>query len=535
MKKNLVAFVLLPLVAVLASCGNTYSVAVTSSAASSEVAASSEAASSEAVSSEQTTSKTSINQGGHASDAVKNYDLKNQMSEPVSITLWSTTGKAYQTQLNKYIEDFKQIEPNVTITSTIVSGSYSTLESNTIAGFSTANYPDMVQCYPDHVVEYLDYGKAVDLDTYLNDSTIGLTEEDKADYLETFMKEGQEYPVSGTYSVPWDKSTEFMYYNQDVLLGLNLSAVDPAINNGEPLTQAYLEDLTWEELFGHLCPALKKYNETVKPILATGDAKKAGQTIFTYDSDDNLFITLAEQYGYDYTKLDMTTGKGEILFNNANMKSLLKTFSKAKADGYIQTKGSNNAYTSDLFTTNNALFTVSSSAGANYNFVDTNPMNVGVARIPHAEGKGHIAINQGPSLAVLDHGDANRAKASYLFWRFMTSKENALAWALNTDYMGVRHSVYVNDEYLDAGDVTLAGEKTYDRLKALNISYIGKSQNTENFYELFTSPVFKGSSAARSQASSLMTWALNEDPAKYDSEVDAKFENAVNEVNKAMA
>ena len=43
--------------------------------------------------------------------------------------------------------------------------------------------------------------------------------------------------------------------------------------------------------------------------------------------------------------------------------------------------------------------------------------------------------------------------------------------------------------------------------------------------KMFVSPAFKGSSTARTQSGSLMTWALTS--ANYDAEVDKKFEDAV--------
>ena len=49
------------------------------------------------------------------------------------------------------------------------------------------------------------------------------------------------------------------------LLGLDLSDIDASINNGKPLDAAYLDDLSWETLFGNLCPAIKAYND-VLPI-----------------------------------------------------------------------------------------------------------------------------------------------------------------------------------------------------------------------------------------------------------------------------
>ena len=156
------------------------------------------------------------------------------------------------------------------------------------------------------------------------------------------------------------------------------------VNEGRALGQDYFDNLTWEELFNNFCPAIVAYNDSLaadKKILKTDQAY---HSVFAYDSDDNLFITLAEQYGYAYTSINQTTGKGSADFNNDNMKALLKTFHDAANNGYIISKGSAaNNYTNTYFTKQNTLFSVGSTGGVKYQFDATNAMDVGVARIPH--------------------------------------------------------------------------------------------------------------------------------------------------------
>ena len=86
-------------------------------------------------------------------------------------------------------------------------------------------------------------------------------------------------------------------------------------------------------------------------------------------------------------------------------------------------------------------------------------MNVGVARIPHAEGRDPKVILQGPSLTVLDHNDEARIRGSWLLWKTMTDAENSLDWAINSGYMGIRSSNYENEDYKDASHVKNKEEK----------------------------------------------------------------------------
>ncbi len=458
------------------------------------------------------------------------------IKEKTEITLWSITGKNNQAQLQSYIDKFMKAEPNVTVNNVIQTGmSYNELKEAVIKGFSANNYPDMVQCYADHVAEYIKYGKAVNLDSYIDNAEYGWTAEDKADIYQSFITEGQEYATAGTYSVPYCKSTEAMYYNADILIGLDLSKYDSSINGGKKLSAAYLDDLTWEELFEHLCPAIVAYNDSLpdnKKILKNDQDYSA---VFAYDSDDNLFITLAKQYGINYTSVDTTTGKGKFNFgegeDKTKMETLLKKFAEYAKKGYIISKGSaGNNYTNTYFTKQNTLFSVGSTGGYKYQFDSTNPMNVGVAKIPHAEGKSQYTINQGPSLSILDHSDANKKLASWLLYKTITDEECSLDWALNSGYMGIRKSNTSNDEYKDASDYESKDAKTIDRLSAYNMTYSGRSDVLNSLY---VSPAFVGSSTARTQVGAIITKVLTKTN-DAEKDIDSWFEDAYNQCLLAL-
>lgn len=430
-------------------------------------------------------------------------DEKGVLLKNTKITLWSIVGTNNQPFLNAYIEAFKQVQPNIEVESTIISGSYNDLKDATVKGFTGNNYPDLVQCYPDHVAEYINYDKAVELEKYMYNNKVGWTDDEYKDLLTDYLDEGREYLVEGTYSVPWCKSTEQMFYNEDVLIGMDLSKYDKTINGGKPLTAAYLSNLTWDELFDKLCPAIQAHDDSVsedqKYVKTTG----AYHSIFAYDSDDNLFITLAKQYGYGYTSVNKDTGKASIDFDNEGLKKVLKRFNDAAKKGYIMSKGSaGGSYTNEFFNVQGTLFSVGSTGGVKYQFSAANPMNVGVARIPQANPDKAYTINQGPSIAMLKHNDANRELASWLFYKFISNEENALDWSLGTGYSPIRKSSIESEAYATAADYKAAPDKSLDRVMAYSKAKIN------DVGTLFVSPAFKGSSTARTQAGGLMTKAL---------------------------
>ena len=476
--------------------------------------------------------------------------------EKTTIDLWTIVGQKNQTQLNDYIEKFKKVEPNVTINNVKQSvNGYNALATMASDGFATNNYPDLIQAYPDAVSDFMYYKKAVKLDKYMDDHqehsgaelagdyknskydkkqtyTIGWTEEEKKDIVPEYLAEGQKYIIDGTYSVPFSKSTEAMFYNK-VLIGLTI----PGINNGNALTEEYFNTLTWEELFDNFCPKFIEYNNKLSDKEKILKSDQAYHAVFAYDSDDNLFITLGEQYGIEYTAMDKTSGKGKALFNNDKYKALLKKWSGYAEKGYIISKGSaGNNYTNEYFTKSNTLFSVGSTGGVGYQFDEKNPMDVYVARVPQPAGAVNktedtqklAIINQGPSLCILDHGDENRKLASWLFYKFMTNEENALDWAINSGYNGIRTSVLNSDEYKEAADEKQYNLKTLDRLMARNASYVPTVSDI-----LFTSPTFKGSAECRNQAKGLMTYALST-KGLTDENLAKKFNEAIAVCNQQI-
>ena len=438
------------------------------------------------------------------------------IKEKTTINFLSMSDSGYHDELTKMITSFEEKEPNVRVNlyNPLGSGNYNMLEKYVVAGFFKEDYPDLVQCYPDNVIKYIGQDKAVNVDPLINNKEYGLSDEEKEDYIASFIEEGKRYQKEGTYSLPFCKSTELLYYNADVLIGLNLSSVNPSLNEGRPLDATYLDNLTWEELFDELCPAIKAYNDaqdSSHKIYVDSDTS----AIFTYDSDENFFITLANQYQYGYTSID-STSKGKIDFNNENMKNLMKTLKAAKDNKYLLTRGSNKGnYVSYTFTDKKALFTISSTAGLSYNYNKNNPFKIGVARIPHAKNHDYSAINQGPSLCILDHNDENRATASFLLWKHFTNETNSSSWALKTGYMGVRKSSYKTEEYIAAKSVT----DSSDLLKLATANNLNKISEVRD--DTFNTPVFRGSSNVRTNVGLLIKDCLNSE--NLDEEIDELF------------
>ena len=456
---------------------------------------------------------------------VSSYFIHENTEILVQTTFNDTFGQIFKDA----IAAVQKKEPHLTVKYDKYSGSYSDLKDEVIKGVPAGNYADVVAAYPDSVADFITANVQLKMDKYMDNADYGWTAEEKADFYEAYLEEGTNYSIRGTYSLPIAKSTEAMYYDSDKIIGLNLASIDPTINGGHAINEEYLNSLTWDELFNKFAPALLQYRET----LPSDAAKKAfldkdtytDWAVVGYDSDDNLFITLAEQYGYGYTSMDPVTGNGVIDFVNDGMKGLMKQFNEAYKNKYFTTKGIIGTNVNNRSNVDSILFSIGSTGGVNYQFSKDNPKNVGIAKIPQAAGKDIKLIQQGPSLAFLKHtGDdsSNRGLGAWLFYKELTSIRSSIAWATVTGYSPIRKSVAESDEFLEFCNADNFSPKTGDRLKALNAAY-----QEETMEYLFTSPVFKGSSEARVQVGGLVTKAIGAEDLT-DATLDELFNTAKN-------
>ena len=444
-------------------------------------------------------------------------------SSSKTISMWATFNTTYQAIIEKAIRKYEETYPGYKVEYTKYSGSYSDLSSACVKGFSANNYPDMAVVYPDSVADFLMAGRAQDMKPYMTNKEYGWTQEDIDDIPSGYLAESESYFVEGAYSLPLCKSTEAMYYNRNII-GVDLSLYDEEINNGQPLTDAYINNLTWEEFFDHLAPALIEYNSANNnALIDTNGSYKDQWAVLGYDSDDNLFITLAEQYGYGYTSINKATGVGSVDFVNPEMKGLMKKLNQAYKDRLIATQGTIGTYSNYLSTTGQMLFAIGSTGGVSYQFSDTSHYDVGVARIPHAAGKEYKVINQGPSMAFLKSvTDAEaHAEQCWKFYKILTSVEIATEWSLNTGYSPIRLSVTDTDEYLDYANENKWDLNTVNRLTARNATYVGTILDN-----LYSSPVFYGSSKARNAVKGLVADCMRS--TNIDGEIDQLFQNAYN-------
>ena len=425
-------------------------------------------------------------------------------NETVDITFTHTMGAKLQEVLNTYIEEFNEIYPNINIIHQSAGG-WSDINGQINTEIAGGTQPNIAYCYPDHVAMYNIAKSVVTLDNLIasdiaiegKDEVIGLTDEQKADFIESYYNEGLVYGDNQMYTMPLNKSTEVLYYNKTFFDENGLTV-----------------PTTWDEMWD-VCKKIKEIDPECYPL--------------GYDAEDNWFITLCEQMETDFTSAE---NGGQYLFNNDENKAFVKELRENYKKGYFTTQELYGSYTSNLFveqTDTNCYMCVGSSGGASYQMSNndtadgTYAFEVGVASIPQYSADNRKVISQGPSLCILKGANTTDQQilASWLCVKFLcTNIDFQAEFSMTSGYMPVIKSVTENANY----KAWLEKGNGYEYLvaKCVQVGIDGRD-------DYFVSPAFNGSSKAREQAGALLLKCLSTDTEDVDKLVDDAFQEALDE------
>lgn len=447
---------------------------------------------------------------GAETTAVANFEVPEggYDGSAVTIRFYHTMGENLSTVLDAYIPEFNKLYPNITVEHENI-GSYDDVREQISTEITVGNQPNIAYCYPDHVALYNLAKAVVQLDNLIDsdlevtradgsNELLGLTDEQKADFIEGYYNEGKQFGDGLMYTLPMSKSTEVLYYNKTFFEENNLTV-----------------PTTWEEMEA-VCAEIKKLDPTSIPL--------------GYDSESNWFITMCEQYGSPYT----SASGDHYLFNNDQNKAFVKMFNDWYQKGYITTQKIYGGYTSKLFTGDDsstiAYMCIGSSAGAKHQIPEMDsegkyPFEVGIATIPQVNTESPKVISQGPSLCLFNSENPQEVIASWLFAKFLTTTPEFQAeFAMASGYVPVLKSVSEIPAYTEF----VANADGGKFLPALSAKVC--LDQADAYY---TSPAFNGSSAARDQVGSLMVKVLTAQGDDLDAQIDAAFQDAVDECEYA--
>ncbi len=405
-----------------------------------------------------------------------------------TITFLTTSGDSLMTVLENAASEFeKQTGYKVSVENGY---SYDTLKTKIQGDLGAGAQPCLAVAYGDHVATYLKSGKVLNFNDYIDNEEYGLTADEKAD-LATYWSEGTVFEEEGRYTMPFNKSTDVLYYNKDVCAPYFEKY---GINPENPTSD--FSKWTWENLW-KICADIKKDYPKSTPL--------------GYDSDSSWVISYLESQGAmnngtkyytDATK----SGEDKILFDNDTTKNFFLDIVGKYNDGLVTTKGISGSYTSSLFTkytssTDKATYdgsfiSIGSSGGASHQMPTDDAFEVDICGTPSYDGTENSVkmISQGPSFVMFDQGNDELEIATWKFVKYLLSVDVQKAYAL------------ASGGYAPASSAALSAVIADPSCTEVNKACLNAMQSMSKYF--YTSDCFDGSATARTQIGDAFTNAV---------------------------
>lgn len=314
-------------------------------------------------------------------------------AEEATIVFWHAMNGQQEETLTKITNDFMAANPHITVDLQNQTG-YSELQQKiTATSISPDSLPTITQAYPDWMYNPIQDGLVQDLSEYV------ATVENYDDILEGFRNGTT---IDGTvYSMPFNKSTEVLFYNEDKLNELGLEV---------PTTP--------EELV-----------EVAKAYTAA-----TGNPAFGFDSLSNYYTTYLASNDTVYdANFDATSQVSQDAVN------WLLTGVK---EGYAKIAGTDE-YFSTLMGNEQVLMYIGSNAGQSYVIEAAD----GKFTPKAAPSPFSTPIQQGTDIFMFTSASDAQKQAAYEYLTFLTNTENQAVWGVETGYIPARQTAIDSDVY----------------------------------------------------------------------------------------
>ena len=341
----------------------------------------------------------SSNNGATAS----NEEIVTEITAPVEITFWHAMSGNLEKSLENLTNKFMEENPNITVTLQNQS-SYTDLQQKLTATLASPdNLPTITQAYPDWMYNPRQEGLVTDLTPYIENETIGF---DNYEDILPGLREAN--TIDGkVYALPFNKSTEVLWYNKTLFDQLGLTA-----------------PTNYEELA-----------EVSKTIY-----EKTGMVGAGFDALHTYYTTFLKTEGVTYDNNFDPTSEASV--------AAVEYYLKGVKEGYFRIAGTDN-YHSTPFGNEKVAMYVGSNAGENFvNQAVNGKFEIGVAPYPTT-----TSLQQGTDLYVFSNSTAEQKTAAYEYLKFLTTTENQITWAIETGYMPVRTSAMQSEEYKNSGSL----------------------------------------------------------------------------------
>lgn len=385
------------------------------------------------------------------------------------ITVWTYYNGDQLESFNSLVNQFNETvgaQKGIKV-STESQGSVNDLETSVMDSaegkVGAAAMPNIFSAYADTAYALDQMGMVVDLAPYL-------TEEEKAQFVEGYLSEGDFGEDDSIKIFPVAKSTELLFLN-DTDWQAFADAAD-----------VRCEDLATME--GLTAAAEKYYNWTDAQTAAPDD----GKALFGRDAMANYMLVGAQQLGD--TIFAVKDGRMTVNFERDVARRLWDNYYVPFVKGWFAATG---RFRSDDIKTGNVLAYVGSSSSATFfptrvtnDANQSHEISLKTLPAPQFEGGEAVAVQQGAGM-VVTAAKEEEVKASVEFLKWFVRAENNIAFSVGSGYLPVTRKANDMQEILASG---LTLDDNMQQTLAVAV-------DTVNGNRLYTPHAFAGGSSAR--------------------------------------
>ncbi|URZ86885.1 extracellular solute-binding protein [Floricoccus penangensis] len=329
-------------------------------------------------------------------------DVITKLTGNTEITFWHAMNGPLEEALTKITEDFMEENPNIKV-NLQNQGDYSALHAkiNTTAQ-NPKNFPTISQAYPGWIYSLAVGGQLEDLKPYFENDTIGWGNQPKIkqSFLDGAKIEGVQYGIS------FNKSTEVLYYNADLLKEYNLNI---------PKTMDELREVS------------KVIYEK-----SNGQIKGAG-----FDSFSVYHTIGLKDQGITFSE--------DTKFDSKESCQVIDFYADGVDQGYFTTAGSDKSMTIPFVNEKVAMFIGSISRESFVKKDSASKFQYNVAARPSVHN-----IQQGTDIYTFASASDEQKTAAFLFMKYLSKPEVQLYWSQKTGYMPTVEEVLNSDKYQDS-------------------------------------------------------------------------------------
>lgn len=386
-------------------------------------------------------------------------------SDPITITVWTYYNGDQLDTFNNLTEKFNETvgkKQGITVESKSL-GTAEDLEKNVLAAadgeVGASEVPNIFSAYSDTAYNMDQKDMLVDLSDYL-------TDKEKEEYVEEYLKEG-DFSDDGSIKIfPTAKSTELLFLNDT---DWQKFAAD---------TGAQYDDLKTIE--GLVDTAEKYYNWTDDQ---TPDQPNDGKALFGRDAIANYILVGAQELGCDI--FEVKDGKMTLNFDKDVIRTLWDNYYVPYIKGYFSASG---RFRSDDVKTGNVLGYVGSTSSATFfptevtdDSGDSYDISLKVLPSPKFKDGDDYAVQQGAGM-VVTKGSDEEIKASVEFLKWFTEPENNIEFSIGTGYLPVTNEANSIDKIKSVEpDISSSMEeileKSVDEINNNNLYYMHAFEN----------------------------------------------------------